>query len=122
VARVEAYLHAKFHLDPFNHFATEHQRYRQRDRTGQDRQDRNKASRFPNGRPKRLNRLRCCLGYGLGWVQELYALDGVQMPAEGALLRGMTSRFFLPHAAEYRPQRPWISPHAVDQCSDSPTK
>ena len=32
MARAEAYLHAKFHLDPFNRLATIHQRYRQ---TGQ---------------------------------------------------------------------------------------
>jgi len=37
VARAEAYLRAKFHLDPSNRLATIHQRYRQ-DRTGQDRQ------------------------------------------------------------------------------------
>jgi len=37
-ARAEAYLHAKFHLDASNHLATIHQRYRQTDRTGQDRQ------------------------------------------------------------------------------------
>jgi len=36
VARAEAYLHAKFHLDPFNRLATVHER--QTDRTGQDRQ------------------------------------------------------------------------------------
>jgi len=35
VARAEAYLRAKFHLDPSNRLATVHQRYRQ---TGQDRQ------------------------------------------------------------------------------------
>jgi len=29
VARAEAYLHAKFRLDPSNRLATEHQRYRQ---------------------------------------------------------------------------------------------
>jgi len=29
VARAEAYLHAKFHLDPSNRLATIHQRYRQ---------------------------------------------------------------------------------------------
>jgi len=34
VARAEAYLHAKFHLDPSNRLATIHQCYRQ-DRTGQ---------------------------------------------------------------------------------------
>jgi len=33
----EAYLHAKFHLDPFNCLATIHHRHRQTDRT--DRQD-----------------------------------------------------------------------------------
>ena len=42
VARAEAYLHAKFHLDPSNRLATIHQRHRQtdrQDRTGQtDRQ------------------------------------------------------------------------------------
>jgi len=32
VARAEAYLHVKFHLDPSNRLATIHQRYRQ---TGQ---------------------------------------------------------------------------------------
>jgi len=35
VARAEAYLHAKFRLDPSNRLATIHQRHRQ---TGQDRQ------------------------------------------------------------------------------------
>jgi len=34
VARAEAYLHAKFHLDPSNRVATIHQRHRQ-DMTGQ---------------------------------------------------------------------------------------
>jgi len=43
VARAEAYLHAKFHLDPSNRLATIHQRYRQ---TGQtDRQDRTDRQR-----------------------------------------------------------------------------
>jgi len=32
VARAEAYLHAKFHLDPSNRLATVHQRHRQTDR------------------------------------------------------------------------------------------
>jgi len=32
VARAEAYLHAKFHVDPSNRLATIHQRYRQTDR------------------------------------------------------------------------------------------
>jgi len=36
VARDEAYLHAKFNLDPSNRLATIHQRHRQTDRqTGQ---------------------------------------------------------------------------------------
>jgi len=35
VARAEAYLQAKFHLDPSNRLATTHQRYKQTDRTGQ---------------------------------------------------------------------------------------
>jgi len=38
MARAEAFLHAKFHLDPSNRLATIHQRYRQTDRTGQTRQ------------------------------------------------------------------------------------
>jgi len=41
VARAEAYLHAKFHLDPSNRLATVHERHSQTgqtDRTGQDRQ------------------------------------------------------------------------------------
>ena len=37
MARVEAYLHAKFHLDPSNRLATVHERYRQ------DRQDRQRT-------------------------------------------------------------------------------
>jgi len=32
MARAEAYLRAKFHLDPSNRLATVHQRYRQTDR------------------------------------------------------------------------------------------
>jgi len=35
VARAEAYLHAKFHLDPFNRLATVHLRHRQDRQTGQ---------------------------------------------------------------------------------------
>jgi len=35
MARAEAYLHAKFHLDPSNRLATMHQRYRQDRQTGQ---------------------------------------------------------------------------------------
>jgi len=45
VARAEAYLRAKFHLDPSNRLVTVHEHYRQtdrqtdrQDRTGQDRQ------------------------------------------------------------------------------------
>jgi len=41
MARAEAYLHAKFHLDPSNRLATIHRRYRQTDRT--DRQDRQRT-------------------------------------------------------------------------------
>jgi len=44
--RAEAYLHAKFHLDPSNHLATIHQRHRQ------DRQT-------DNGRPKTKKTVRC---------------------------------------------------------------
>jgi len=40
VARAEAYLHAKFHLDPSNRLATIHQRHRQ-DRT--DKTDRQRS-------------------------------------------------------------------------------
>jgi len=39
VARAEAYLHAKFHLDPSNRLATVHERHRQ------DRQDRQTRDR-----------------------------------------------------------------------------
>jgi len=39
VARAEAYLHAKFHLDPSNRLATVDERYRQTDRQT-DRQNR----------------------------------------------------------------------------------
>ena len=35
MARAEAYLHAKFHLDPSSRLATIHQRHRQTDRIGQ---------------------------------------------------------------------------------------
>jgi len=34
MARAEAYLHAKFHLDPSNRLATVHERYRQTGQTG----------------------------------------------------------------------------------------
>jgi len=53
VARAEAYLHAKFHLDPSNHLAAVHQRHRQTGQTNRQttvQQDR--ANRFTNGRPK----------------------------------------------------------------------
>jgi len=40
VAGAEAYLRAKFHLDPSNRLATVHQRHRQ---TGQDRTDRQRS-------------------------------------------------------------------------------
>ena len=41
MARAEAYLHAKFHLDPSNRLVTVHERYRQ---TGQtDRRDRQRT-------------------------------------------------------------------------------
>jgi len=46
VARSEAYLHAKFHLDPSNRLATVHERYRQ-DR--QDRTDRQTDRQTDNG-------------------------------------------------------------------------
>jgi len=39
VARAEAYLHAKFHLDPSNRLATIHQRYRQDRQTDRQRSD-----------------------------------------------------------------------------------
>jgi len=38
VAWAEAYLHTEWHLDPFNRFATIHQRHRQKEMTEQDRQ------------------------------------------------------------------------------------
>jgi len=41
VTGAEAYLHAKFHLDPSNRLATVHERYRQTDRT--DRRDRQRT-------------------------------------------------------------------------------
>jgi len=49
----EAYLHAKFYLDPSNRLATVHERHRQRDRTDRQTTDRyHRANRFTNGRPK----------------------------------------------------------------------
>jgi len=39
VTWAEAYLRAKFHLDPSSRLATIQQRYRQTEQTGQDRQD-----------------------------------------------------------------------------------
>ena len=46
--QAEAYLHAKFHLDPSNRLATIHQRYRQ---TGQTTDRWHRANCFTNGRP-----------------------------------------------------------------------
>ena len=46
MARAEAYLHAKFHLDPSNRLATVHERYRPTGQSGQDRTEQT------NGRPK----------------------------------------------------------------------
>jgi len=55
VAAAEAYIHAKFHLNPSNHLTTIHQSYGQTDRQT-DRQDNGPlaytAKRFTNGRPK----------------------------------------------------------------------
>jgi len=51
VARAEAYLHAKFHLDPSNRLATIHQRYRQTVQTDRQRSDSIWANRFTSGRP-----------------------------------------------------------------------
>jgi len=45
MAKAEAYLRAKFHLDPFNRLATVHERHRQTGQTGQDRQDRTDRQR-----------------------------------------------------------------------------
>jgi len=39
VARIEAYLNAKFRLDPSNRFATVHERYRQTGQTDRQRTD-----------------------------------------------------------------------------------
>ena len=67
MARVEAYLHAKFHLDPFNRLATVHERYRQ-DRT--DRTDNGpiayRANRFTNGPPKTILDLLKAIHLGKG--------------------------------------------------------
>ena len=49
MARAEAYLHAKFHIDPFNHLATVQQRYKQTDK--QDRQWSDSIGRTVLGRP-----------------------------------------------------------------------
>jgi len=43
VARAEAYLHAKFHLDPSSRLVTVHERHRQTDRTGQTGPDRQRT-------------------------------------------------------------------------------
>jgi len=53
LARAEAYLHAKFHLDPFNHLATVQQRYRQRDKQDRqtDKQRSDSIGRTVSGRP-----------------------------------------------------------------------
>ena len=51
VARVKAYLHAKFHLDPSSRLATIHQRYTQ-DRQTDNGQIAYRANPFTNGRPK----------------------------------------------------------------------
>jgi len=67
VAGAEAYLHAKFHLDPSNRLATIHQGHRQTDRTGQDRQtDRQRTDSI--GRtvsykrsPKKLSEVFCAV-------------------------------------------------------------
>jgi len=52
VARDEAYLLAKYYLDPSNRLATIHQRYRHTDRTGQTTVRQHRANCFTNGRPK----------------------------------------------------------------------
>jgi len=48
--RAEAYLHAKFHLDPSNRLATIHQRHRQIGQTGQTTVRQHRTNRFTNGR------------------------------------------------------------------------
>jgi len=54
VARAEAYLHVRFHLDPSNRLATVPQRHRhdRQDRQRSDSIGRRPANRFTNGRPK----------------------------------------------------------------------
>ena len=46
MARAEAYLHAKFHLDPSNRLATIHQRHRQTDRQTVAQQTERRAARL----------------------------------------------------------------------------
>ena len=46
MARADAYLHTKWHVDPSNCLATIHQHHRQTDRTGQDRADRQRSDRI----------------------------------------------------------------------------
>ena len=42
---------------------------------------------------KRLNRSRCCLGYGHGWAQETtYYKGGADLPGERAILEGLAHR------------------------------
>jgi len=52
VARAEPYLHAKFQLDPSNHLATVHERYRQ------DRQTDNGRPKIPDGGGRHLEKLK----------------------------------------------------------------
>jgi len=66
MARAEAYLHAKFHLDPSNRLATIHQRYSQ---TGQtDRQDRQRIDSI--GRTV-LQTVAQKLILCRGWIQDV---------------------------------------------------
>ena len=51
MARDEAYLHAKFHLDPSNRLATVHERHRQDRQDTQDRQDRRDNGPVAQGEP-----------------------------------------------------------------------
>ena len=71
MARTEAYLRAKFHLDPSNRLATVHERHRT-DRTT-DRYYR--ANRFRNGRPtsslQRYTRYRTAYFFTVNTVDEI---------------------------------------------------
>jgi len=49
VARAEAYLHAKLHLDPSNRLATIHQRHRQTGQTGRQSDRQTDRDRQYNG-------------------------------------------------------------------------